>query len=438
MATLLTVLVLGGLLRAPSAAAFELRSAEDVVIDRGAIINDDLYAAGNTVTIDGTVRGDAFLAGRTIVVNGSIEGGLSAAAQTVIINGSVGGSTRVAAEAIAVGPGAMIARDLMVLGFSLETRPGSTIGRDVGIVGYQALLAGSVGRNVSGAMGGLELRGAIGGDVHVEVGDRDPEAATRTFAGAPAPGVAIPPVPQGLTVASTATIGGTLVYTAREQYPVAGQVAGGVSWSQRQDQDRSAEDSRRPLAHALQRFLALALVGLLLLAVAPRWLSELAEIVETQPLPAIGWGVVAGFAVAGLAVALAFAAIALAVIFGGATLAELAVLSLGLGLVGELVLLVAFAVLIGYVAQAAMGFLGGRWILQTLRPDWTTSRSLPLIIGLILLVLLSVLPVVGGLLQLLVAILGLGAVWIWARRRIRTAGPRPQAGPPLSGPGIPA
>ncbi len=438
VATLLTLLVLGGLLLAPAAGAFELRSGDDLIVDRGAIINDDLYAAGNTVTIDGTVRGDAFLAGRTVIVNGSIEGGLMAAAQTVIVNGTVGGSARIAAQAVAVGPGAMIARDLIVFGFSLETRPGSTIGRDVGIAGYQALLAGSVSRNVSGAVGGLELRGAVGGDVRVEVGDRDPEAVVRTVAAPPAPGVAIPPVPQGLTVAPIAAVGGTLTYTSREQYPVAGQVAGGVTWTQRQDPSRPADDSRRPLAHALQRFLALALVGLLMLGIAPGWLAELAEVVETQPLPALGWGVVGGFAVAGMAVAMAFVAIALAVIFGVATLAELAVLSLGLGFVGELALLAAFVVLVGYVAQAVMGYLGGRWILQTLRPDWAASRALPLIIGLLLFVLLSVVPVLGGLLQLIVAILGLGAVWIWAWERLRTIRSRPPAGSSLAGPSVSA
>jgi cytoskeletal protein CcmA (bactofilin family) len=418
LAILLTLLALGGLMLAPVATAFELRSGDNLLIERGVTVDDDLYAAGDTVTVDGTIRGDAFLAGRTVIVNGSIEGALFAAAQTVIVNGTVGGSARVAAEAIAIGPGAMIGRDLLVLGYSLETRPGSTVGRDVAVASYQALLAGSVARHVSGALGGLELRGPISGDVRVEVGDRGPDASTRPFAGPPVPGVAIPPVPPGLTVAPPAAIGGALAYTAREQYPITGQVAGGVQWTPRQEQERPAGDSRQPLAHALQRFLTLALVGLLLLWLAPRWLAGLAQIVETQPLPTLGWGVVAGVAFVGAVMALAVIAVALAVLFGVATLAELAVLALGLGFLAEVVGFVAFAVVTGYIAQVAVGYVGGRWILQTLRPDWTTGRPLPLIIGLLLFVLLSAVPVLGAFLQLVVAILGLGAVWIWARERI--------------------
>jgi len=435
LATLLMLLVLGGLPLAPSAAAFELRSGENLLVDRGATINDDLYAAADTVTIDGTVRGDAFLAGRIVIVNGSIEGGLFAAAQTVIVNGSVGGSARIAAQAIAIGPGAMIAGDLIVAGYSLETRPGSTIGRDVGIASYQGLLAGNVARNVSGALGGLELRGAVGGDVRVEVGDRDPDAAPRPFAGAPAPSVAIPPVSQGLTVAPPATIGGVLAYTSREQYPITGQVGAGVQWTYRQDPERASEDSRRPLAHALQRFLALALIGLLLLWLAPRWLENVAEVVEKQTLPALGWGVVAAVVFFGAALALGIGSIILAGVFGFATLAELALLSLGLGFVGELVLFAGFAVLTTFVAQATVGFWGGRWILQTLRPAGTASHALQLIIGLLLFVLLSALPVVGGLLQLGAAILGLGAVWLWARDRLQPPPTRPLAVAPLNGPG---
>jgi cytoskeletal protein CcmA (bactofilin family) len=423
-----TILILGGLVLAPPVSAFELRSGDNILIGRGDTINDDLYAAATTITIDGTIRGDAFVAGRTIIVNGTVEGSLMAAAQTVMINGTVSGSARTAAQAVAVGPGAMIGRDLLVFAYSLETRPGSTISRDLGIGAYQALLAGAVGRNVAGAMNGLELRGSVGGNVNVEVGDRGRDGAGGgPFTGMPGPAVAIPSVPTGLTVAPTATIGGTLTYTAREQYPIAGQVAGGVNWTQRTAEERPREDTRRPLANVIQQFLTLALVGLLLLWVAPSWMERLANIVESRPLPALGWGLVTVVAFIALVIGLPLVAIVLASIFGLATLGGLAALSLGLGLVGELVLFSAFIVLTGYIAQALLSYLGGRYLLQRIRPDWVTSRAIPLVIGLLIFVVLSAIPVVGGLLHIAVAILALGAGWLWVGERLQPSPPLPPA-----------
>lgn len=434
-ALLVIGLAVASFVRVPAAAGFDVRGGEELRIEREQTINDDLYAAAETITIDGTVRGDAVVAGRTIVLNGNVEGSLMAAAQTVIINGTVHGSARTAAQAIAIGPGATIGRDLIAFCYSLETRPGSTVSRDLGVWAYQALLTGAVARNVRGGTNGLELRGSVGGNVDVEVGDREPDgrAGGGAAIGSPVPAVAIPSVPTGLTVTQSATIGGMLSYTSREQYPIAGQVAGGVTWRQRPVEERPAADPRRPLANVLRQFLTLALIGLLLLWIAPAWVTRLADIVEVQPLPAFGWGLVAGFLFFWTVVALALAAIVLAIVFGIATLGGLAALTLGLGFVGEIVLVAAFVILTAFIAQVLVSYLGGRWLLQRLRPDGTASRATPLITGLVVFVVLSALPVLGPFLKLVVAVLGLGAVWLWGRERLRPAAAGPAA--PAASPG---
>src|SRR5262249_20700299 len=141
-------------------------------IGAGEVIDDDLYVAGSTVTVDGTIRGDLFAAGMIVTVNGTVEGSLFAAAQTVIVNGTVRDGARVAGQAVLVDSKAKIGRDLLFAGYSLESRPGSAVGRDLLGAGYQALLAGDLARNLRGAFQGLELRGTVGGDAEVEVGAR--------------------------------------------------------------------------------------------------------------------------------------------------------------------------------------------------------------------------------------------------------------------------
>jgi cytoskeletal protein CcmA (bactofilin family) len=167
---LIGAIALLALFGAPRAVAFDARNGDEVTIPAGQTVNDDLYIAAQTVTINGTVQGDVVAAGQIVTINGTIEGGLIAVAQTLIINGTVRDTARVAAQAIVLDPQARIGRDLMVGAYSLETRPGSAVGRDTLIGAYQALLTGTIGRNLAGGLAGLDIRSSIGGDVNVAVG----------------------------------------------------------------------------------------------------------------------------------------------------------------------------------------------------------------------------------------------------------------------------
>src|SRR5204863_7291681 len=124
-----------------------------------------------------------------------------------------------------------VGRDSVFLGHSLENQAGSAVGRDVVIGGYQALLGGSVERNVQGGMEGLELRGSVGGNVDISVGNGNGTAPIMT---APPPAVGIPGIRPGITVAETGRVGGRLTYTSTREFPIAErQVLGGVTWNAR-------------------------------------------------------------------------------------------------------------------------------------------------------------------------------------------------------------
>ena len=187
-------LLLLAFLLVPSARAFDARSGDQITIEADQVIDDDLYVAGQAVTIDGTVHGDVIAAGQIINFNGTVDGSFIAAGQTVIVNGTIRDTARIAAQALQFGNDARVGRDLMSAGYSLELRPSSMVGRDLAFGGYQALLAGDIGRNVRGDMRNLALRGAVGGDVNVAVGTGDEGAGTMT---SPPPGILVPTVPPG-------------------------------------------------------------------------------------------------------------------------------------------------------------------------------------------------------------------------------------------------
>src|SRR5687768_4284776 len=82
------LLALVGLFAAAPARAADTRGGDQVVIGRDEVIDDDLYVAANTVTIDGTVKGDLVAFASQITINGTVMGDVLAAGQGVIINGA--------------------------------------------------------------------------------------------------------------------------------------------------------------------------------------------------------------------------------------------------------------------------------------------------------------------------------------------------------------
>jgi len=152
------------------ALAFGSRSGQNVVIPGDETINDDLYVTAANFTLDGTVKGDLIVFAQTITINGTVDGSLFAAGQTIVLNGEVNGSVRIAGEALYLGGSAILGKDLVGAGASLETRSGSQIGRDLVFAGGQALLGGDLARNALVSTNGLEIRDRIGGNVTAYVG----------------------------------------------------------------------------------------------------------------------------------------------------------------------------------------------------------------------------------------------------------------------------
>jgi len=412
------VVLLAGLVAVSPVWAVEGRGGDQVVVGPDEVIDDDLYVAGGTVTIDGTVKGDVVAVGGQITINGTVEGDLIAAGQAVVIEGTVGDDARIAGQVLMLGANARVADDLIAAGLSVECKTASTAGGDLLFAGAQALLAGSVGEEVMGSMGSLELRGTVGRDVDVEVGGDEGAPSFVQFM--PSPPVPMPVVQPGLTLADSARIAGKLTYESAAEGHIssAAQVAGGVIREEPAVDEEAAARAPGPgtvVLNHLRRLITLLLLGLVLIWAVPAWTRRLADTVQARPAPTFGWGIVAFLALVVVAIAILVVTIILAVIFGRLTLGGLVPLVLGLGLLADATLLLGFLIFTGYVAQITMSFLGGRWLLDRVQPSWAPGRVLPLVVGLILFVILTAIPLLGVVIGLIVTLLGLGALWIWGR-----------------------
>jgi len=401
-------------------AEVERRAEDAVLVGPGEVVPDDLYAAGDSVRIQGTVLGDLVAAGREVIVEGTVEGDLIAAAQTVTVTGTVGDDVRIAGQVLHFGPDARVGDDLVSAGYSLEAAAGSVLGGTAVVFGYQALLAGEVGEGVRGALAALELAGPVRGDVEVEVG-----AAGQAPPSFWPPPVPIPTVSPGLTVADGARIDGDLAYESPDPAEIAAgaEVAGEVTHREVAAPGEEEPTVTERLLDALRRFAALLLVGGLLVVAAPRWTAALADHVRTRPLPALGWGIVLLAASLVAVLLLAVAVGLLASVLGLATLSGLAAAVVGGGVLAELALVIGVVLACVYLAPVVAGLAGGRLALaRSASPAATPGRArafVALALGVLVLVLLGLIPILGRLVGLLALLLGLGALWLWGLGKVR-------------------
>jgi hypothetical protein len=416
---LMAGLLLAVLIAVPPVRAFEARTGDHMTIRADEVIDDDLYVAAQTISIDGTVNGDVVVAGQIVVVNGVINGGLNAVGQTVIVNGTVRDTARIGAQAVQIGGEARIGRDLVIGAYSLENRPGSVIGRDVAVGAYQALLAGTVDRNVRGGMAGLDIRGLVGGDVDVAVGSTEEAAPSPTMS--PPPEIALPIVRPGLTVEDSAQINGRLKYRSTREFFPRGNVGQGVTWEQQRVEEPAQPGPTSAVADGVRKLAALAIVGALLLWLAPGWTRRLANTVQTKPFPSIGWGLVASVAAIAAMIGIVVGTIILAGALFATTLSGLGALVTVLGLLAEGALIVGFVSFTALIGQVVVAYMGGSWVVQRTNPAWATRRAAPLLAGIPILVILTAIPILGGFIGLIAALAALGALWLWVRDRNQPA-----------------
>ena len=400
------------------AAEVEFRAGATVLVAADEVIDGDLYATGETVTIAGVVRGDVVAAGGQIRLTGLAEGDFIAAGQAVFLEGTVGDDVRAAGMVLQLGPEATVTDHVVSAGYSFEAEPGSRIGGELVVQAAKAKLAGDVASRARITGGAIEIDGNVVGDLEVEVeGDLDEASWFERFVPAP---VSVPSVTRGLKVTDAARIGGRLSYSSPEEVSISDGVASeGVEWSSGAggaDADIAEEDQPPTLLSrvggVLQRFGALLIVGFLLLWRAPAWIGGRSSQLATNPLRSFVWGIVGmvGVPVAGLLVL--GVSILLAILAGRLSLDRLALGFVLLGITLLVVILVGYILAILFGAPLLVAAAGGRGLVERAHSAWWRPY-LALLVGLAILTALTNLPVVGGGLALLAIIAGLGPLVQW-------------------------
>lgn len=351
----------------PVALAAE-KKPEIIKLGSDQTIKKDYFAFAEKVEISGTVNGDVYAAAATVVIDGKINGDLLVAGGNVSITGEVTQDVRLGAGNTTIS--GKIGRNLTAGGGNIEVTPGAIIGGSVLVGAGNINLNGSVGRDIKVGAGSLRINNTISGDVEASVGS--------------------------LTLASKATVAGKVTYWSENEASIdtAAKVSGAVVRSDPPEEARFLPLRIMGILEGVATllriisFVSTLILGLLLLKLVPKFMSQTTETLNKRPLGSLGVGLV------GL-ILWPILAILLMIIVITAPLGLIALTLYGISL---------------WVSKIfVINWLGSRIFTQTTKkfsPYWA------FVVGTVVFYLIGWIPVVGGILTLVSLIFGLGTLLI--------------------------
>ncbi len=360
-----------------SARALEARKGPHASVPANETVDDSLLARGDTVTIDGVVTGNLIAVGRRITVRGTVKGDVICWGQTIDLDGTVEGNVYCGGQTTNLR--GSVSRSVISCGQRILVPVGGRVDGDLLVFGGETGVDGGVGRDVSAFAGVADVRGSVGRNLDAHVGR--------------------------LNLMAPATVGGDLTAQVKKKEDV--QIASGVTISGRSETKvRPARSPyRRPSFYLWKAvgLLAALITGLFLVWWHPAFFAPGGMDTGKAVLQRLGVGF------------LALVATPIAVAIVGLTLIglPLALLVLALWLFGLYAAKILVAGAIGQRLLPAPAGLTGRF-------------AEALFLGLVIVVVAVNLPYVGGVLQPLLILVGLGmAVSQWRGLQRRPPAARP-------------
>jgi cytoskeletal protein CcmA (bactofilin family) len=322
---------------------------------------DDLYLSGDSVAVNAHVDGDVIAAGGRVSIDDHITQDVAAAAGQVEISGQVDDDVRAAGGQVRLN--GRILGDAIAAGGHVWLTRGAQVGGRAWFAGGTVEVEGGVAGELRAAGNEVILAGPVDGDVRVYA---------RT-----------------LKVLPGARIAGRLDYYSptRTSIPPEAQL-GTVTYHPLEESD---DDTGRRSGLVLMIYFVLAITGMVLYLIFPRFGLGAARAGGRRPGVSLGLGLAALFAIPPVATLLMMTLVGLV---------------LGALLFGFYALLL----LAGFLT--ALLFVGDRLLLRLHHGENVrySKRLLSLIAALLILWLIGFVPLIGGLAVFLLVVFGMGAV----------------------------
>lgn len=350
----------------------KLRTGESITVGADESVDGDLYVIAGTVVVNGSVDGDLTVFGGQLTLNGPVTGDVLAAGGTVSIAGDVTGDVRVSGGQVTLN--GPVGEDVVAAGGQTQIQGGASIEGDLVVSGGQVSMDGAVAGNIEANAGVYNRSGTVGGTENVTQGEQG----------------------SGAVEQPTAT-------------------------------DKVLD--------AVRHFVVLLLIGAALLWLLPRLLPSSASKLQERPGASLGWGVATFVGYIVFVIIAVILIVLLAIVFGLAQLGALVAIDIFGGILGIFVVTFGFAVAVGFVADLVVGFGLARMVGRSAETSFW-QRLAWLAAGVAVVVIVTSLPIIGGIAKLLVVLFGLGALYLAARSGWRGRDAGSDAAPPAVATGI--
>ena len=413
----------------------DLLLAGDRVVMNGTVMGT-LITSGANITINGKVDGDVFAFGQSVTIGpgAQIDGNLFTGAQEVTVAGKIAGSLFSGSMSTTLESTAAVDRNVYFGGYSLLIAEQAQVTKDLAAGGYQVILGGKVGRDVNADVGAFQLSGEIGRNFNVAVSEpgqnpsNDPSSSFFPQSNMPET------IGTGLTIASTAKIGGDLTYTSQIPQTSAIQATPGgttVYKTPVPDANKNQEDQTtlsyrtkkffdhgigKTIVNMVRNFISLFIVGALALWLIPGTVKSIEDTIRAKPLPSVGYGTVV-YLVGGAALGVAvLVVISVALLIGLISFGGLGSITFWTGSAVWLSALTGFTFLCMFAGKVVLVTALGKLIIQKLNNGATANLFLALFIGSLLYVIIRAIPGFGFLVAIALSLAGLGAIWMVLRQ----------------------
>lgn len=234
-----------------STYAFETASVSngsgDLLLSAGQAVNDNYFAFGNVVTLDGNISGDLFSAGNQLEVNGAVSNNAFIAGNNVVLKGKID-------------------RDVFAVAASITVDKDAVIEGDFSVFANTIIINGQVKGNVRSGANALTINGIVGKNVYTSISN--------------------------LTINSSASINGDVVYTSDNQAKIDpnAKISGQIEMKQATSTKTETQSNAAKAGTFLLSLLSTLLVGVVLLLIMPKKSEEFANIIKTRFWASFGVG----------------------------------------------------------------------------------------------------------------------------------------------------
>ncbi|OGK35131.1 hypothetical protein A3A93_02845 [Candidatus Roizmanbacteria bacterium RIFCSPLOWO2_01_FULL_38_12] len=245
-----------------------------VLLPKDEIVDTTYFAAGDTVTLSGTVNGDAYVAGGVVNIEGTVNGDLIAAGGVVNVRGTVAQDVRVAGGQVIIT--GTIKSNLTVLSGSATIADSASIGGGIVGAGGSMQIFSEVPGDVTVGAGELTIGNVIGGNVLAGVGM--------------------------LTMSPNANVHGNLTYMSDEPINIQkGATVSGTIKEEAKLQGRKTdlEQKAKTIGTAARGLIYTAkviniitafIIGLLIMYLFPKYLEGVTKQISMKPWKTLGLG----------------------------------------------------------------------------------------------------------------------------------------------------